>query len=382
MTTRYRVEYALKAHRRDALIEFIKGLMAVPFVLHSPPTSKAGFPAMAAEAQRRYCEIMRDVEVLVNDHIECDRAGHIERSKLRFLVPSVGRFFTPLLLEKAFMAQDERRAISSRRFVAPSFNDIRLVLNSAQIMSLATLNGPLKLVTFDGDLTLYEDGQSLTSENPVIPPIMSLLKRGICVGIVTAAGYTEAVRYYERLHGLLEAIRDSTELSAVQKENLIILGGESSYLFKCSPTSQYLLESVPRVEWQLDEMKVWSDNDIQHLLDLAESSLKESVQAMRLPATGIRKERAVGIIHNQGGRFPREQLEETVLAVQKALEVSDVGRKLPFTAFNGGNDGKLGSDSVVDLCTDYVLISRPVFVDVGDKRWVALLARYACTHRT
>lgn len=61
-----------QAHRRDALIEFIKGLLAVPFVLHSQPTasSAASFAAAAAEAHRRYREIMRDVEGLVNDHSE------------------------------------------------------------------------------------------------------------------------------------------------------------------------------------------------------------------------------------------------------------------------------------------------------------------------
>jgi hypothetical protein len=69
---------------------------------------------------------MQDIEELVKDHILCDNAGSPERSKLRFLVPSVGRFFTPLSLVKAFEIQDEKRAISSRRFVAPSFNDIRV----------------------------------------------------------------------------------------------------------------------------------------------------------------------------------------------------------------------------------------------------------------
>lgn len=41
-------------------------------------------------------------------------------------------------------------------------------------------------------------------------------------------------------------------------------------------------------------------------------------------------------------------MEETVLVTQKVLELSVVGRRLPFCAFNGGND---------------------VFVDIGDKSW-------------
>jgi len=224
---------------------------------------------------------------------------------------------------------------------------LQLILNTAQIMSLATLDGPTKLITFDGDVTLYNDGQCLVPTNPVIEKIMWLLERDLCIGIVTAAGYTDGARYRERLYGLLESIRDSTVLTDAQKRNLIVLGGESSYMFQSSPAHADLLEWVPRTEWQLDEMRAWSDEDVQGLLDIAENSLRESTEAMRLEATVIRKERAVGIIHSSGGKFAREQLEEAVLGAQKTLELSDVGRRLPFCAFNGGND---------------------VFVDIGDKR--------------
>lgn len=94
------------------------------------------------------------MEELINDHIAHQRDGTHTRSKLKLLIPSVGVFFTPLLLEEAFEYQDLQRRISSRRFVPPSFNDIRLILNSAQILSLVR-GGPLHLVTFDGDVTLY-----------------------------------------------------------------------------------------------------------------------------------------------------------------------------------------------------------------------------------
>lgn len=53
--------------------EWIKGLLAVPFVLHSQPTgvfeSRNGTVAQMAEvAHRRYAEIMKDVEDMINDH--------------------------------------------------------------------------------------------------------------------------------------------------------------------------------------------------------------------------------------------------------------------------------------------------------------------------
>jgi IMP and pyridine-specific 5'-nucleotidase len=87
------------------------------------------------------------------------------------LVPSIGTFFTRLPLAEAFKYQDRHRFISSRRFVPPSFNDIRLILNTAQIMGLA-LAGPLDLATFDGDVTLYDDGKSLEPDNEVIARII------------------------------------------------------------------------------------------------------------------------------------------------------------------------------------------------------------------
>jgi IMP and pyridine-specific 5'-nucleotidase len=43
-------------------------------------------------------------------------------SKLKMLVPTIGIFFTPLPLNEAFLTTEPQRAISQRRFVAPSFN--------------------------------------------------------------------------------------------------------------------------------------------------------------------------------------------------------------------------------------------------------------------
>ncbi|KAK2624838.1 hypothetical protein QTJ16_006031 [Diplocarpon rosae] len=359
MTTRYRVEYALKTHRRDQFIEWIKGLLAVPFVLHSQPTGvfetrDKTVEQMAEMAHRRYAEIMLDVERMIDDHIEHQKVGLQGQSKLKLLVPSIGTFFTRLPLADAFRYQDRSRYISSRRFVPPSFNDIRLILNTAQLMGV-TASGPLDLATFDGDVTLYDDGKSLEPSNPVIERIIHLMSNDTKIGIVTAAGYTEAERYYGRLHGLLEAVKVSTLLTTAQKHNLMVMGGESNFLFTYNASSPFLLQHLPRRSWILPSMSTWTQATITTLLDLAESSLRECVQNLSLQATILRKERAVGIIPSlPGAKFPRESLEETVLVVQKKLEMSDVGRQLPFCAFNGGND---------------------VFVDIGDKSWGVLVCQ-------
>jgi hypothetical protein len=179
-------------------------------------------------------------------------------------------------------------------------------------------------MTFDGDVTLYDDGQCLTPDNPVIPRILRLMQAGTKIGIVTAAGYTEAKRYYERLYGLLDAIAAS-DLSPSLRQNLIVLGGESNYCFKFAADTPDLLKLVPRKEWLLDEMMLWSEADITELLDVAEASLRDTIRNLRMEASVVRKDRAVGIIPALGQRFCRETLEETVLTVQKILVWRDMG---------------------------------------------------------
>lgn len=64
----------------------------------------------------------------------------------------------------------------------------------------------------------------LFSVLPIDHIFSDLMSRDTKIGIVTAAGYTEAERYYGRLHGLLEAIRASDVLTSAQKQNLVIMG--------------------------------------------------------------------------------------------------------------------------------------------------------------
>jgi IMP and pyridine-specific 5'-nucleotidase len=297
---------------------------------------------MARNARERYAQIMQDVEELINDHIRHQKSGVPTASKLKLLVPSIGTFFTSLPLQDAFRWQDARRCISSRRFVAPSFNDIRLILNTAQVMSLINFSD-LELVTFDGDVTLYEDGETLEDDNPAIPKILDLMRKGTRIGIVTAAGYQEAEKYYQRLRGLLDAVA-SSNISHRAEHKLVVMGGESNFLFTYTPDSPFKLQAVPQADWQLPEMQLWSEANIEALLDVAENALRECVACLNLPVEVLRKQRAVGIYPSKGIRLAREQLEETVLVTQRILELSDAGKRVPFCAFNGGNDVSARSD--------------------------------------
>jgi len=226
-------------------------------------------------------------------------------------------------------------------------------MNSAQLLSLVR-HSPLELITFDGDVTLYDDGQSLRSHaaDPVIERLIGLLAHGINVGIVTAAGYSEASRYHERLHGLLERARALALAGTLHTPaKLVVVGGESNFLFEFDAHSAACLRPVARPAWMLPEMLAWDAAEMQALLDVAEAALRACIAALDLDGAVLRRERAVGLIPSGkpgARRFAREQLEETVLVTQQMIEASAAGQRVPFCAFNGGGD---------------------VFVDIGDKSW-------------
>ncbi|KAH7042421.1 IMP-specific 5-nucleotidase [Linnemannia elongata] len=390
MTSSYRINYQLRAHKRDPLIEFIKGLLLTPFILHakprkpvltSPPvngnesidtilatgtgTSNVNHddrndyqeeekPMVDANLQR-YLEIMKSVEAMIEEHRRKAVKGVPEHSRLHRIVPSVASFFTPLPLEAAFLDANAKHSIAARRFVPPSFNDIRRILNTAQVMAIAPT---ISLITFDGDMTLYDDGTSFTENSPLIPLLISLMRAGLRVAIVTAAGYPgDAGKYEERLMGLLRVF-DQQKLSEKLLERFYVLGGECNYLFRCGwkksdATGEPVvgLTYIHPESYQPSDMLAWKHEDIQELLDVAEENLKRSVSAMNLKAMILRKSRAVGIVPIGNAKIAREQLDECVLSTQQRLleyqQMSGSSKTaIPFCVFNGGND---------------------VFVDIGNK---------------
>ena len=202
-------------------------------------------------------------------------------------------------------------------------------------MGLVKNCGP-KLITFDGDLTLYDDGESLRPGDPIIARIIQLLINGIHVAIVTAAGYTEAEGYHRRLSGLLNVIKAEISSWTSGHHNFAVMGGESQYLFVFDSTEQFLLRKVPRYEWELEAMKKWTDSDVKTVLDAAEEALNECISNLNMAAVVLRKDRAVGIVQTStepARRLTREQLEETVLVTQQRIEMTNP--KIPFCAFNG-----------------------------------------------
>ena len=99
----------------------------------------------------------------------------------------------------------------------------------------------------------------------------------------------------------------------------------------------------------------WDETAVQGLLDVAEKSVTESIEELKIRGRCIRKKRSIGLIPKPGQEIPREILDEAVLRAQEVLDNNTV-KNLPFCAFNGGRD---------------------VWVDVGNKRvGVHILSSY------
>ena len=248
-------------------------------------------------------------------------------SRLRQLVPTVGKFYTRLPLRKAFEAYNSKYGVTSRKHVCISFNEIRHILNLAQIMALHSgggdkfpseskehtegkkdyetdeeddkaakrwsavndspslfvmesplarvppldLDGPIlplnglniseknelkppispkssfsprqkrfkgpRMISFDGDQTLYSDGANFDSNPKLATYLYLLLRHGVTVAVVTAAGYEYQTEKYElRLSGLLAFFKQKG-LPQEDCERFYLFGGECNYLMKVSTIS-------------------------------------------------------------------------------------------------------------------------------------------------
>jgi IMP and pyridine-specific 5'-nucleotidase len=214
-------------------------------------------------------------EVLIEEHRKMHAANSTRASRLQQLVPTIGTFHTRLPLRQAFEVYNAKHCLTKRKHIQISFNEIRHILNLAQVMAMrkpstteeeekkenfyvqaladastrdldsldddlqedniqpGQLHGP-KMITFDGDQTLYSDGANFDSNPRLANYLTLLLRHGVTVAVVTAAGYEYNVEKYEfRLSGLLDYFK-AQGLSEEECHRFYLFGGECNYLLRVS----------------------------------------------------------------------------------------------------------------------------------------------------
>mmetsp|Transcript_15223 Transcript_15223/g.22266 ORF Transcript_15223/g.22266 Transcript_15223/m.22266 type:complete len:410 (+) Transcript_15223:112-1341(+) len=287
-------------------------------------------------------EAMVKAESMIKLHIENPTGSELSRK-----CPGIGSFFTELPLTRALDYINQKVALEQRRFVPPSFSEIRQIFNLAQVYSL---KDRVKMLTFDADDTLYDHGMDLEGGSWMVDALATLMETGTYVAVVTAAGYPgKPDRYAARFKGLLDYFKAKKSPKEVT-DRFFCVGGECNFLFRVVPDT-YDMYEVPTEEWQTSAMKEWKEADVTDMLDVAEEALRESCTRMRLDVQFLRKSRAIGCFPTRAeDRIAYEALEDVALAIQDKLTQKNTLSKLkvPFCAFNGNRD---------------------VWVDVGDKRY-------------
>lgn len=253
-------------------------------------------------------DTFRHFEELIDEH----RARSMDDppSRLKQLVPTVNIFHTRLPLRRAFLAYNKKYVLTKRKHITISFNELRHILNLAQILALrgddddnielknslkqwekspgilrpaflspSSTISPLslgqpaaassssqgassppssdksekndikyyykgaKMITFDGDQTLYSDGANFDKNPELANYLYLLLRNGVTIAVVTAAGYEYATEKYElRLSGLLAYFKQKN-LPAADCERFYLFGGECNYLLVVSGFNQYIVYS-------------------------------------------------------------------------------------------------------------------------------------------
>lgn len=235
------------------------------------------------------------------------------------------------------------------------------------------------MITFDGDQTLYTDGANFESNPRLAFYIYQLLRHGVAVAVVTAAGYEYDVHKYEyRLSGLLHYFQQRG-LSQDECERFYLFGGECNYLLRLGP--DYRLHPVKETgpggwststKYLLESPGNWSVEDVKSLLDVSEESFRQTLEDLNLRGRVIRKLRSVGLIPLADSEMTRESLDEAVLRVHENLHHMNGGHGpfLPFCAFNGGSDAWVdcGSKRVgVRILQGYLGVEPAETLHIGDQ---------------
>mmetsp|Transcript_6 Transcript_6/g.16 ORF Transcript_6/g.16 Transcript_6/m.16 type:complete len:410 (+) Transcript_6:138-1367(+) len=291
-------------------------------------------------------EAMAKAENLIDQHVDKPDGSELSRK-----CPGISHFFTRLPLIKALDTFSQRVAVEERRFVPPTFSEVRQVFNIAQVYEM---KGCIELITFDADDTIYEHGMDLEQESWIVEALCALMECGVYVAVVTAAGYPgKPERYAARFKGLLDIMKARGYGSEIT-DKFLVMGGECNYMFKVD-VKDYSMVELDWDLWATDTMRAWKESDIKDMLDLAEGCLKTACSNLRLEVQYLRKSKAVGCFPKEvGDRIAYEALEDVAMSVHDALNKSNC--KTPFCAFNGNLD---------------------VWVDVGDKRFgIEALQKY------
>lgn len=133
------------------------------------------------------------------------------------------------------IATPDLSPVRIREYMGRNQRSDSLAIEENLTLTSHPLPGP-KLICFDGDQTLYSDGANFDKNQRLAKYLYLLLKHGVTIAVVTAAGYEyQTMKYELRLSGLLTYFKEKG-LEVDDLERFYIFGGECNYLMRVSAT--------------------------------------------------------------------------------------------------------------------------------------------------
>ena len=176
----------------------------------------------------------------------------------------------------------------------------------------------VRLVTFDADGTLYQDGKHFEDDNKMIDKIIQLMELGIHVAIVTAAGYPgQPEKFEERTRGLLDQFKKQKLPPSITKY-FHVMGGECNYLLNLDET--YGLQFVSNEDWATVEQYGWRKGRIYKPFWTERKFFDEVLRYLGGLRRYVKNTRLV--LYRPQTLY--ENLEERALAAQAELSTSDI----------------------------------------------------------
>lgn len=353
----------------DPFTEWIRSVLRPAFEISVEDHQKSKWET----SQVQVAKLLTGIERLIEEH----RAIQSKKttSRLKQICPSVQTFFTPLKLLEAFQRYDKKYRIMSRNFVYPSSNEVRHILNLAQVLAFEKRepwahipdmrkyslyeNPPIQLVCFDGDQTLYSDGMNF-SDQILAQQILGLMENGVRICLVTAANYqSDGAKYERRLKGLLKFFEER-RVSEQVAGRFYVVGGQCNYLMRLgiSSSSSNPLNSSESSRFQLHPEKTWQgkitkhydETCIQQFLDRIEKLFKSSVKELNMKAKVYRGETSVGVFPCDAAQ--NHSLWNDTLANMSRQERSQYleDRKTAENAAGGGGKYYFRKEQLDELC--------------------------------
>jgi IMP and pyridine-specific 5'-nucleotidase len=360
--------------RSHSLGEFCVVLFSSSFV--PVPEGRMESPTLDEEDELVQL-ILTKLEMSENDWAEAETAVHgVSSTNLLHMrrTTDTERTF-PVFSELRLEDAAKHVVVAGEKVTAST---VRRVLNYAQLF--ACLATGIRVLSFDADNTIYEDGGSLdaSKDKEFLDLIVLILKKGYYVAIVTAAGYPGRpdvyrvchiftyIHIYSHMNGdfnvslvfflaichaqsRLEPLLDAI-LAHGFEDQFCVIGGECNYMLRSHRGS---LEMLERVEWETEEMAKWESSGISNVLDRAERAFTRSLEDLEeLEFNVLRKERAVGFLPSD--KLSRKELDALVLRMRNEMRnvtplIGSAGDSMhiahsprqtlvPFCLFNGGSD--------------------------------------------